>query len=90
MATSGKIHLVGQEKPIYQVPPLKKDTAEKVSGLLQENLDTHHCFFNDKGFHVCGVSRCYLNFQANEAIRTISLIICSLFTPLALPLRKSK
>lgn len=52
MATSTKILLTTEEKPAFFVAPLRKDSAEKVSELLQENHDKHHAYFNNDGFHV--------------------------------------
>ncbi|KAF2137187.1 uncharacterized protein K452DRAFT_278799 [Aplosporella prunicola CBS 121167] len=51
MATATKIELNGREDLIFSVTPLRKDSAEKTSQLLQEDLEIHHCFFNYKGFH---------------------------------------
>ncbi|GME36642.1 hypothetical protein BKCO1_3400021 [Neofusicoccum parvum] len=51
MATSTKIQLTTNEKPAFFVAPLRKDSADKVSELLQENHEKHHIYFNDDGFH---------------------------------------
>lgn len=52
MATTTKIHLTANEKPAFFVAPLRKDSAEKASELLQENHEKHHIYFNNDGFHV--------------------------------------
>ncbi|KAF4534088.1 uncharacterized protein LTHEOB_3701 [Lasiodiplodia theobromae] len=51
MATSTKIQLTANEKPAFFVAPLKKESAEKVSELLQENHEKYHIYFNYEGFH---------------------------------------
>ncbi|KAL1644420.1 hypothetical protein SLS58_004334 [Diplodia intermedia] len=51
MATSTKIQLTLNEKPAFSVAPLRKDSADKVSELLQENHEKHHIYFNNDGFH---------------------------------------
>lgn len=51
MATTTKIHLTANEKPAFFVAPLRKDSAEKASELLQENHKKHHIYFNNDGFH---------------------------------------
>ncbi|OJD33030.1 uncharacterized protein BKCO1_3400021 [Diplodia corticola] len=51
MATSTKIQLTANEKPAFFVAPLRKDSAEKASELLQENHTKHHIYFNSEGFH---------------------------------------
>lgn len=52
MATSTKIQLTANEKPAFFVAPLREDSAEKASELLQENHEKHHIYFNNDGFHV--------------------------------------
>ncbi|KAK7545040.1 uncharacterized protein J3D65DRAFT_545172 [Phyllosticta citribraziliensis] len=51
MADSSKILLTGEEKPVYQLGPLKKELAELTTQLLRDNHKEFHVFFNDRGFH---------------------------------------
>ncbi|GME36003.1 hypothetical protein GTA08_BOTSDO08348 [Neofusicoccum parvum] len=51
MATSTKIHLTINEKPAFFISPLRKDSAEKTSELLQENHEKHHTYIDDLGRH---------------------------------------
>ncbi|KAK7510315.1 hypothetical protein IWZ03DRAFT_363349 [Phyllosticta citriasiana] len=51
MTDSAKILLTGEEKPVYQLGPLKKELAELTTQLLRDNHREWHVYFNDKGFH---------------------------------------
>ncbi|KAL1622023.1 hypothetical protein SLS56_008907 [Neofusicoccum ribis] len=51
MATSTKIHLTTNEKPAFFISPLRKDSAEKTSELLQENHEKYHTYIDDLGRH---------------------------------------
>ncbi|KAK8153908.1 hypothetical protein BKA80DRAFT_284375 [Phyllosticta citrichinensis] len=51
MTDSSKILLTGEEKPVYQLGPLKKELAELTTQLLCDNHTEFHVFINDKGFH---------------------------------------
>lgn len=52
MADASKILLTGDEKPVYQFAPLKKELAELTTQLLRANHESWHVYFNDRGFHV--------------------------------------
>lgn len=51
MATGSKVQLTLGEWPEFYVPGIKDESAKRASGLLQENHDQHHIFFNKSGFH---------------------------------------
>lgn len=51
MTDSSKILLTGEEKPVYQLGPLKQELAELTTQLLRDNHTDFHVFFNDRGFH---------------------------------------
>ncbi|KAM3068892.1 hypothetical protein ACMFMG_004065 [Clarireedia jacksonii] len=51
MATPSKIHLTTEDTGVFKFKPQNKETAAKISELLQENHDKHHIFFNESGFH---------------------------------------
>ncbi|KAK8187077.1 uncharacterized protein BKA78DRAFT_256101 [Phyllosticta capitalensis] len=51
MADASKILLTGDEKPVYQFAPLKKELAELTTQLLRANHESWHVYFNDRGFH---------------------------------------
>ncbi|KAF1998184.1 hypothetical protein P154DRAFT_547018 [Amniculicola lignicola CBS 123094] len=51
MASSSRIHLDPSQKPAFYVQGIGADTANTASGLLQENHEKHHIFFNQSGFH---------------------------------------
>lgn len=51
MASPSKIHLTPEHTGIFKFKSQDSETAAKVSGLLQENHEQHHIFFNDEGFH---------------------------------------
>ena len=50
-ATARNIHLSGTEKGIVFPHHVREDSARAVSEVLQEDMDTHHVFFNQMGFH---------------------------------------
>lgn len=52
MATSSRVKLDPSHRPVFAVPKLSQELADKVSGLLQTNHEEHHVFFNQEGFHV--------------------------------------
>ncbi|KAI5306254.1 hypothetical protein KEM56_001686 [Ascosphaera pollenicola] len=51
MATAYKIHVSPTEDVgVFNLTP-REDSAQKVSELLQEDMQKHDIYFNDKGFH---------------------------------------
>jgi hypothetical protein len=50
MATAKKIQLSTANTGIYSVE-LREDSARAASEVLQEDLEKHHMFFNESGFH---------------------------------------
>lgn len=50
MATAWKIHVNPQDTGLWKVKQTD-DAAEKASELLQQDLEKHHVFFNDIGYH---------------------------------------
>ncbi|RHZ54690.1 questin oxidase family protein [Aspergillus thermomutatus] len=50
MATAKKIQLSTADSGIFSVA-LSEDSARAASEVLQEDLEKHHAFFNERGFH---------------------------------------
>ncbi|KAK3325284.1 hypothetical protein B0H66DRAFT_529330 [Apodospora peruviana] len=50
MASPYKINIVPEDTGLWKVPQTE-ETAKKASELLQEDLEKHHVFFNESGFH---------------------------------------
>ncbi|PGH27114.1 hypothetical protein AJ80_01070 [Polytolypa hystricis UAMH7299] len=50
MATATQVHLTSADKGVYHLNP-RDDAAKEASRVLQEDLETHHIYFNDSGFH---------------------------------------
>ncbi|KAK3939539.1 HypA protein [Diplogelasinospora grovesii] len=50
MATPYKVHISPQNTGLWAVPQTE-EAAKKASLLLQEDLEKHHTFFNEEGFH---------------------------------------
>ncbi|KAF9887293.1 hypothetical protein FE257_010288 [Aspergillus nanangensis] len=50
MATARKIYLSPSDTGIFSAR-VKEHAAETVNEVLQDNLEKHHVFFNNKGFH---------------------------------------
>lgn len=50
MATARKIELSTSDSGVYSTG-VKEDAARAASEVLQENLEKHHIYFNDSGFH---------------------------------------
>ena len=50
MATARKIELSTSNSCIYSTG-VREDAARAASQVLQENLEKHHIYFNDSGFH---------------------------------------
>lgn len=50
MATAKKIQLSTANRGIFSVE-LREDSARAASEVLQEDLEEHHVFFNESGFH---------------------------------------
>ncbi|WEW56145.1 hypothetical protein PRK78_001580 [Emydomyces testavorans] len=50
MATARTIHLSIEDSGIFRSNP-RPDSASKASNLLQEDMKSHHIFFNESGFH---------------------------------------
>ncbi|KAF2106589.1 hypothetical protein BDV96DRAFT_507582 [Lophiotrema nucula] len=51
MATASKVHLSPSQQPVFYLPGISSETADKASELLNENHEKHHIFFNQSGFH---------------------------------------
>ena len=51
-SSSSRIDLSSSQKPVFYVPGITPETADKANELLQENHDKHHIYFNYAGFHV--------------------------------------
>ncbi|OGM44780.1 hypA-like protein [Aspergillus bombycis] len=50
MATARKIELSTSDSGVYSTG-VREDAARAASQVLQENLEKHHMYFNDSGFH---------------------------------------
>lgn len=50
MATARKIELSTSDSGVYSAG-VREDAARAASEVLQENLEKHHIYFNDSGFH---------------------------------------
>lgn len=50
MATSYQMHVVPSDTGLWKVPQTD-GAAQKASELLQRDLQEHHVFFNNEGFH---------------------------------------
>jgi hypothetical protein len=50
MATARKIQLSTANSGIFSME-LREDSARAASEVLQEDLEKHHMFFNESGFH---------------------------------------
>ncbi|PKS10852.1 hypothetical protein jhhlp_002609 [Lomentospora prolificans] len=50
MASASKIQITPENTGLLKVKQTT-DAAKKVTELLQEDIDTHHAFFNDRGYH---------------------------------------
>ncbi|KAL4894512.1 hypothetical protein BDV59DRAFT_200854 [Aspergillus ambiguus] len=50
MATATRIQLSPSDTGVYS-SNVREDSARVASDILQENIERHHIYFNDKGFH---------------------------------------
>ncbi|KEZ39645.1 hypothetical protein SAPIO_CDS9579 [Scedosporium apiospermum] len=50
MASSLKVHITPENTGLLHVPQTA-EAADKATELLQKDLETHHAFFNDRGYH---------------------------------------
>jgi len=51
MATPYKIHITPKNSGLWQDVRQSEEAARKASELLQVDLEKHHVFFNQDGFH---------------------------------------
>lgn len=51
MATATKIYLSPSTDAGVYSSGVREDAARTASEVLQEDMTTHHVFFNDEGFH---------------------------------------
>jgi hypothetical protein len=51
MAASTKIHLTPEHGGVFSVSGLSWASARKVSEVLQHDMENHHIYLNEIGFH---------------------------------------
>ncbi|KAL2830956.1 hypothetical protein BJY01DRAFT_260689 [Aspergillus pseudoustus] len=51
MATPYKIRLAPATNGVFSTSVLSDASAKKISEVLQDDMENHHCYFNDRGFH---------------------------------------
>jgi hypothetical protein len=51
MATATNVHLNPVEDVGVYSSGIREDAARVASKILQEDMESHHVFFNDEGFH---------------------------------------